>query len=345
MKAARLYAAKDLRVEEIVPPRAPAPGWVRLKVTAAGICGSDLHNYQTGQWISRSPSVAGHEFAGIVTELGKDVLDIAVGDTVVADSRFWCGECPACRSGRHNVCLNLGFVGEICDGGFAEETVLPARLLVRHEPVLDAAVAAMAEPLAVALHAVRKQAAPAGQPVLVAGCGPIGGLAALLLSRLHQGPLLVSDRNAARAELVAQVTGAKVVPLDAASIGMQPVRYAVDATGNIGVLDTLLGLLSGGGSIALVGITHGRIELDPNVLVEKEIGLLGCHAFGDELPEAVAMLPGLAPALKQLIDREISVDDIPAAYERLLAGDAKGLKTIIRFDAGKRQAAQEGPAP
>ena len=193
-------------MEDIDPPGPPAPGWIGLSVTAAGICGSDLHNFRTGQWISRSPSVAGHEFSGLVTEIGDGVEGLAVGDAVVADSRFWCGECANCRAGRPNICEKLGFVGEVCDGGFAERTVLPARLLVRHEPLLDPAIAAMAEPLAVALHAVRKLAAPAGEPILVVGCGPIGGLAALLLSHRHDGPLLVADRNAARASLVADVS-------------------------------------------------------------------------------------------------------------------------------------------
>lgn len=334
MKAVRLYAAGDIRVETIDPPGALDPGWVRVAVTAAGICGSDLHNFRTGQWISRSPSVAGHEFAGVVTEVGSGVSGFAIGDTVVADSRFWCGECASCRSGRQNVCVNLGFIGEICDGGFAEETVLPARLLVKHDPSVAASVAAMAEPLAVALHAVRRQAVPSGEPVLVVGCGPIGGLAALLLSRLHDGPLLVVDRNVARAALVAEVTGGVMVDLDAGAIasalGGGVLRYALDATGNITVLRSVLDLLGGGGSLALVGITHGRIDLDPNELVEREISLIGCHAFAGELPAAVGMLPDLADALSRLIDREITLGDVPDAYGKLLGGEAAGLKTIIR---------------
>lgn len=342
MKAARLYAAGDIRVEDIEVPGPLAPGWVRLDVTAAGICGSDLHNFRTGQWITRSPSVAGHEFAGRVTEVGADLSEFSIGDTVVADSRFWCGECPACRSGRHNICDHLGFVGEVCDGGFAEQCVLPARLLVRHDPALDPAIAAMAEPLAVALHAVRRQAVPAGEPVLVIGCGPIGGLAALLLSRLHEGPVLVCDSNPDRAGLVAQVTGASSVALDAGSLDSalkgRVLRYALDATGHIDVLMRAIALLGGGGSLTLVGITHGRIDLDPNILVEREIALIGCHAFAKELPEAVAMLPGLAEDLAKLIDQEIAIAAVPQAYERLLAGNATGLKTIVRFD-------REGDSP
>ncbi|TIS96643.1 zinc-binding dehydrogenase [Mesorhizobium sp.] len=334
MKAARLHAAGDLRVEDVPPPGEPAPGWVRLKVTAAGICGSDLHNFRTGQWISRAPSIVGHEFAGEVTAVGADVSELACGDRVVADSRFWCGECPACRAGLHNICATLGFVGEVCDGGFAEETELPARLLLRHDPALDPAIAAMAEPLAVALHAMRRLSAPAGAPVLIAGCGPIGGLAALLLSRRGKRPVFVADRNAARADLVAEVSGATVVNLDA--LPHDPnLRHAIDATGNVTVMARLLDLLAGGGTLALVGISHGRLDLDPNLLVEREIALVGCHAFTDELAPAVAMLGDLAPALSRFVAEEIAIGEIPAAYQRLIAGMSGGLKTIVRMEAGR----------
>ncbi|MDG4877459.1 zinc-binding dehydrogenase [Mesorhizobium sp. WSM4935] len=334
MKAARLHGPGDLRVEDIAAPGAPDVGWVKLNVDAAGICGSDLHNFRTGQWISRVPSTAGHELTGTVVAVGAGVDTVAVGDRVVADSRFWCGECVQCRAGRRHLCAALGFVGEVCDGGFAEEALLPARLLHVIDAALDERVAAMAEPLAVALHAVRRLPKTAGC-VLVVGCGTIGGLAALLLSRTFPGRVLIADRNKARCERVARVTGATIVDLDrgavAAATADAPLLAAVEATGSIAALDQLLGVLGSGATIALVGIFHGRLDIDPNVLVEREIGLLGCHAFADELPDAIRMLAELSGPLISLIDREIGLDDIPAAYERLLAGQGDGLKTIIRM--------------
>ncbi|RWE34791.1 MAG: dehydrogenase, partial [Mesorhizobium sp.] len=197
MKAARLYGPGDLRIEDVAAPGVPDAGWAKLRIDAAGICGSDLHNFRTGQWISRSPSTAGHELTGTVIALGEGVDTIAVGDRVVADSRFWCGDCAQCRAGKRHLCAALGFVGEICDGGFAEQALLPARLLHVIDAGLDERVAAMAEPLAVALHAVRRLPKTVGS-VLVVGCGPIGGLAALLLSRTFAGTVLVADRNQAR---------------------------------------------------------------------------------------------------------------------------------------------------
>ncbi|MFP5076396.1 zinc-dependent alcohol dehydrogenase [Rhizobium sp. YIM 134829] len=333
MKAVRLHAARDLRLEAVATLPPPPPGHVTLSVRAAGICGSDLHNYRTGQWITRSPSTAGHEFCGRVTALGAGVSRLAVGDLVAADSRVTCGACPACLSGRRQICEALGFVGEACDGGFAEAVTLPASLLHRHDSSLPATVAAMAEPLAVALHAVRRLRPPPGEPVLVLGCGTIGGLCALLLSRLHDGPLLLADLNADKAALVAEVCEGIVIALTAegiaAALPAQRLRYALDATGSVAAIETALSLLSGGGALALVGISHGRLALDPNHLVEREIALLGCHAFGDELPEAIALLPELAPALTRFATILLDLDAVPDAYERLLRGEARGLKTII----------------
>ncbi|MBS7538679.1 zinc-dependent alcohol dehydrogenase [Ancylobacter lacus] len=333
MKAVRLHAAGDLRVEDIPAPGTPEAGWVRLKVTAAGICGSDLHNFRTGQWITRAPSTGGHELAGIVEAVGPGVEGFAPGDAVVADSRFWCGQCPACARGDRHLCARLGFVGEACDGGFAEQVVLPARLLLPIGGDIDPAVSAMAEPLAVALHAVSRLAPRPGQPVLVAGCGPIGGLAALVLARRHDGEVLIADRNAERAGLVAAVTGARTVELQPEAVraalgGGAPA--AIEATGSVAALRALLGVLEPGARLALVGIYHGGLDIDPNVLVEREIALIGCHAFTDELPAAVALLGPLAGDLARLIDWQIGLDAVPAAYERLLAGAAGGLKTIIR---------------
>lgn len=339
MKAVRLYAAGDLRVEDITPPPAPGAGEVRVAVTAAGICGSDLHNFRTGAWISRSPSVAGHEFAGKVVAIGEGVAGLKVGDAVVADSRVTCGVCAACRSGRPNVCEKLGFVGEVCDGGFAEEVVLPASLLVKAPADVDVAALAMAEPLAVALRAVRRLAVPVGSPVLIVGCGPIGGLAALVLSERHDGPLLVADRNADRAQRVAEVTGARIVDLTAGAVAEalagEPLLAVLDATGHPGVIGTLLDIVSPGGTLALVGIGHGSLAIDPVRLVEREIALAGCHAFADELPEAVALMPKLEVRLLALVDEMITLDAVPAAYDRLLAGRSVGLKTIIRPGAAE----------
>jgi (R,R)-butanediol dehydrogenase/meso-butanediol dehydrogenase/diacetyl reductase len=335
MQAVRLYAKGDLRFEDVPRPAALQPGEVRLAVAYAGICGSDLHNFRTGQWISRSPSIAGHEFAGQVVEVGADVTTFTAGDFVVADSRYWCGECSACREGRHHLCAKLGFVGELCDGGFAEEVVLPARLLHRLPSDLPLHIAATAEPVAVALHALHRLHLQPSEPVLVVGCGPIGGFCAVLLKHFGLGPVLVADQNVARAARVARVTGATDTSLQAGSLAQalqgQTLRAAIDATGSVAALRSIIALLPGGGRLALVGISHGTLDLDPNILVERELSLLGCHAFQQELPEAIRLLPACQSMIAALLSPQITLADVPATYGKLAAGQIEGLKTLIRI--------------
>ena len=141
--------------------------------------------------------------------------------------------------------------------------------------------------------------------------------------------VLVADRNPRRLARVSAVTGATPVALDAA-FAQHDIRQAIEATGSTAALTALMDGMAGGGAIALVGIMHGRIDLDPNALVEREISLIGCHAFRDELPEAISLLTRKAAEASRLIDREVPIAGVPEAYERLLAGHSEGLKTIVR---------------
>jgi (R,R)-butanediol dehydrogenase/meso-butanediol dehydrogenase/diacetyl reductase len=331
MLALRLHGIGDLRVEQVPRPEIAAPGQVRLAIRAAGICGSDLHNFRTGMWISKLPVTPGHEFCAEVLESADE--NFTAGDLVVADSRAWCGHCRYCAAGAKNLCATLGFVGEVCDGGFAEQTVLPGRLLFRLPRETAPDIAAMAEPLAVARHAIHRLRPTPGAAILIAGGGPIGGLIALLLRDAGFGPLFIAERNGSRAALIAGLTGATIVALQAQAIaaacpGGPP--FAVDATGAPQALEILLEALPPGSRLALVGLFHGRPGLDINRIVEREIECVGCSVFVDEMQQILPMLPRLAPQLSQLAGPPISLAAAPAAYEKLIAGETAALKTLIR---------------
>ena len=329
MRAVRFRGIGKLTVEDIAPPSAPDSGDVHLKVLAAGICGSDLHNFKTGQWIAHLPVTPGHEFTGEVLAVGAGVSDFQPGDRVVADSRASCGACVQCEAGRPNLCLKLGYVGEVCDGGFAEEVVLPARGLLKVDASVPPQVAALSEPLAVALHAIKRAEPVSGKLVLVAGAGPVGGLTCLLLKHLGFGPVLFAERNGARRALVEAVTGAVAVELDAVWIG-QPFDCAIEATGVPAVLDKLIALAGAAARIAMVGIPSGAASINAITVVERELELRGCSAFRDELPEAVRLLKELEAPLARLVEDPITLDAVPEAYQRLISGAGTHLKTIIR---------------
>lgn len=310
----------------------PAPDAVRVRVAYAGICGSDIHNFRTGQWISRKPSIAGHEFSGWIEAAGSHVNDLKVGDKVAADSRYYCDDCANCQSGKAHLCDQLGFVGEAIDGGFAEFITLPAKLCLKCDPNAAMDLAALAEPLAVALHALNLLVIPDDEPLLIIGCGPIGALSAVASACKSDRPLFVCDVNSIRAELCADLSGGTVVDLSDFSQSQngagKPVRYVLDTTGNIGVVEQLLHKMSGC-TIGLVGIGSGELTLDPVHLVEREISLVGCHAFADELPDAIAMLHAQADRFAGIIGDRITLDQTVAAYGVISSGKSTAIKTLI----------------
>lgn len=337
MQAVRLHGIGDLRFESIPRAADPTEGMMRLGVRAVGICGSDLHNYRTGRWIGRLPIVPGHEFAAEVLAVGAGVDGFAPGDRVVADSRLSCGRCAQCREGRHNTCERMAYVGEACDGGYAEEVTLPARSLLRVPAHLPYAVAALAEPLGVALRVVRRLDAPRGAPILIGGAGPIGGFAALLLDHLGYGPLYVIERNAARAQLLARMARTTNLAADPAAVagrvGAAGLRYAIEASGSAFLFDFLVGVLAGGGRLAMVGIFDGRTAVEASAIVERELEIRGCSVYCDEQRAALEYLEPLQDKLLQLVSLDARLADLPDRFEQLLAGRSAFLKTIVQIEA------------
>ena len=334
MRAVRLHGVGDLRVERIPPPGPPSADAVRLKVTAAGVCGSDLHNYRTGQWLGRTPTIPGHEFAAEVLEVGERVNGLAAGDLVVADSRVSCGACPRCLAGRPNICLRMGYVGEVCDGGFAEFVSLPEHRLLRVPAQVPPEIAALAEPLGVALRVIKRLDPPRKARIVIAGGGPIGGLAAILLDHLGFGPLAIIERNAARAQLAAGVANATLIAPTAAAVsafgGADGVHFAIEATGSQAMFSLLTESLAGGGRLAMVGLFSGQPALNANAVVERELEIRGCSVFCDEQRDVVSMLPELAGKLGRIVSPPLALEELPLEYERLIAGQSPFLKSIIR---------------
>jgi (R,R)-butanediol dehydrogenase/meso-butanediol dehydrogenase/diacetyl reductase len=306
-----------------------------VRVHAAGVCGSDLHNFRTGQWWTGIPTIPGHEFAGEIVEVGSDVVGFRPGDLIVGDSRVNCSACPRCIEGRPNVCDRMGYVGEVCDGAFAEMIDLPARRLLRVPAGVPLEVAALAEPLGVSLRVIRRLDPPRDTPILIAGAGPIGGLAAILLQHLGFGPLAVVDRNSERATLVASITGARIIQPVLSEVaefaGTSGLGHAIEATGSQSMLTFLLSALSGGGRLAMVGLFAGDQTVNANAIVERELDIRGCSVFCEEQRDVLPLLGPLTSKLERVIAPSISLEQLPLEYERLLSGRSGFLKTMVRF--------------
>lgn len=209
MLAARLHAARDLRVETVAPPPPPGPDQVTIRVSAVGVCGSDLHTYldgRIGDTAVTQPLILGHEFAGVIEAVGASAVDgldqpLRVGQRVAVDPATPCWRCEFCEAGHPNLCRRLHFCGLFPDdGSLCERMNVAARSCFPVPDSLSDAGAALLEPLGVALHAVDLGKIRVGRSAVVIGCGPIGLLIIRLLRIAGADPIIAFDQHAWRTD-------------------------------------------------------------------------------------------------------------------------------------------------
>lgn len=303
--------------------RAPIAGELRVRVEWAGICGSDLHVARTGRWVTDWPAVLGHEFFGHVDAVGENV-DLAPGTPVVADSRIACGACAGCAASPAE-CVNLAFVGEACAGGFATHCLLPASSVVTVPLDLDGAIAALAEPLACALHALG-HLGRVPERVAILGHGPLGALVHLALRDLDDSiEIAVAEPLELRAEL-ALALGAELLPEDA-SDGVFDAVF--DVAGYAGSLGRAVSLCAVGGDVVVVALASGQEKIGPSALVEREVIVRGSHAFRDELPTAVTLLASAPWRFRPLVTDAVELDQLPRFLETELTC-SHGVKALVK---------------
>ena len=338
-----IHAPRDLRVENvaIIPP---GPGEVAVRVQAGGICGSDLHYYQHGGFGAiriKQPMVLGHEIAGVVSDVGAGVTQLHTGQRVAVDPSLPCGVCRYCREGTPRHCLDMRFLGSAMrfphvQGGFRQSLTVRAEQAVPIPDTMSMAEAAMAEPLAVCLHAVRQAGPLFGRRVLVTGCGPIGILT-ILAARLAGAAEIVATDLTPYTLRVAEMQGATAV-FDVAANANALSAYTRDkgyfdvmfeASGAAQVLGCAFDALRPGAIMVQVGI-GGDVTLPMNVLVAKEFQLRGTFRFDQEFQLAVELMGAGRIDVKPLVTATVPIANANAAFE--LASDRqRAMKVHLSF--------------
>lgn len=326
MIAARIHKAKDLRIEQMTPERIQFPDQVRVKIEAAGICGSDLHVYQTGDYLTRTPITMGHEFSGQVLEIGDNTKNFCVGDHVIGDSRVVCGTCEHCTENLFNLCENLGFLGEVCEGAFTDEIVLSERNLVKIDPRVPAHIGALAEPLAVALHAVNLSRASKAKNCLILGAGPIGALIHTVLKIQDVQDLTITDRSKYRCQVIESLKwGSKVTSLAGGEYDL-----IFETTGSSTVLrEVVPECLGRAGQAILVGLFPKQTTFNFTDVVEHEWDIKGCNCFSDELSIAVALLEKYPDRFEHVVSHKLPVSKVQEAFDLLIAPKKRAMKIIL----------------
>ena len=199
MKAAVLEDWLDIKPQEVAIP-ATGTDDVLIRVSRAGICGSDVHIYNGDNPIAKAPVIQGHEFMGTISDIGSGVSHAAIGDRVIVQPLVFCGHCPPCRQGIPHVCHNLVVIGVNRNGGFAEFALVPADTIFPIPEHMSDEVAVLAEPFSIGYHCCQRGALKANEKVLVVGGGPIGLYSAIVARELGASDVVISEPIQARRE-------------------------------------------------------------------------------------------------------------------------------------------------
>jgi (R,R)-butanediol dehydrogenase/meso-butanediol dehydrogenase/diacetyl reductase len=302
------FGRRDVRVVDWPEPDPPPAGWVTVAVTYCGLCGTDIEEWLRGPVNSprrrphpltrrQAPLVLGHEFTGRVVACGAGVRDFHIGERVACDTLIYCGDCPECRDHRYNLCQNLGVLGLSADGGFAPLVNAPAASLRRVPDEVSDEAAALAEPLAVAIHAVRRARMELGASVLVTGGGTIGLFAISCALGSGAYPVWVYEPNPVRRRL-AERLGAVALPADVREARRQiahstgGVDRALECSGARGALAFALGSLKRRGRLVLVGLQQRPWTYSPNHVLFRELEVAGSlsHVVDVDFSAALQLL-------------------------------------------------------
>jgi (R,R)-butanediol dehydrogenase/meso-butanediol dehydrogenase/diacetyl reductase len=340
VKALRWYARKDLRYVE-TPEPLPGPGQLKIKVSLAGICGTDLKEYAKGPVMippNKVPLTMGHEFVGNVAELGKGVKGFKVGDRMSGVGYWYCGECYCCKKGLYNICVNQGFNGLLTDGCLAEYFIIPAYACYKLPDSVSDEAGVLVEPLAVGLHAVRQGKVQAGDTVAILGDGAIG-LCVLMAAKLAgAGAIYLVAKHKGRGELARRLGANDIIytnEIDPAKRLQELMNgpgadVAFECVGNPETPQMTINLTRRGGTTVLVGVFDRPGMVDFSTLSLTERSMVGSSIYIDEGRQAVALLSAKRIDPTPLITSRVPFKDAAKlGFEALLMDKENNIKVLL----------------
>jgi 2-desacetyl-2-hydroxyethyl bacteriochlorophyllide A dehydrogenase len=347
MKAGILYNAKDIRVGEAPTPEIK-PNEVLVESKAAGICGTDLHIY-LGEFEARVsyPAIQGHEFGGVIVEVGSDVSGYKVGDRVAVDPIISCHSCPACITGHINACRTLRLLGVDLDGGYGQYVAVPASHLFPLPDAVPMTHVPMVEMYALGHHILQRGQVQPGETVALLGSGKLGlSILDVLCHSVSPGVTIVTDLQPFRLE-TAQKLGADV----AININEgDPVEQVLELTDGVGVdcviesvghyhlpegqeapLAQAVKMIRSGGRIVTTGLGEQLSAVHFKTLVLKEAQIIASRVTRGEFPRAIQMMSRGLLHSDLLITEVRPLEDITAAFAQVDREDPETIKIVLEI--------------
>lgn len=311
MKAVWFPSPNDVSVGNLPDPE-PGHGEVLVRVKASGICHTDIEVMRGNYGTSTYPIVPGHEFAGEIAEIGKDVSGISIGDRVVVDPNLQCGAYRACLRGWAHLCEHLGAYGVTVNGGFAEYCTVCAGA-VHAIGDMSFSEAALAEPMGCVLNGLSPLQDQIVERAIIFGTGPMGLLMGLTLKSRGTAEVIMVDRledRLGRAESV----GLRAIKSDSGEMARlsKSCDLAVDATGVPAVVEKLPEYVGNGGAALVFGVcpSDARIAVSPFEIFRRQLSLFGTHSLNHNIPDALEVLKAVGAAVHEVVSHQLPFEEI-----------------------------------
>lgn len=346
MKAARWYAAKDIRVEETNIPK-PNDNQVKIEVKFAGICGSDLHEYNHGPQLipvdkpyalngHQGVTTLGHEFSGVVVETGKNVTKIKKGDRVTVEPIFRNPESPFVPKGEYNLSEPLGFVGLTANGAFAKYVVVEEYMAHKMPDKMTFEQGAIVEPAAVAAYGIQQSGMKMGDTVLITGAGPIGLLTLQVALASGASQVYITDISESRLAKAKEIGATqtfdardKNIPEKIKELTDVGVDVFIDAAGVQASFDTGIASLRNGGTAVIVALFSKDITHDALDHALRELTIKGIIGYRNIFPEVIALINSGRLPVEKLITNIISLEEIVENGFDALIKDPSEVKILV----------------
>ena len=338
MKALVLKKAYELEQIELDEPVISNPDDVLIDVKVVGICGSDALGFQGKHELLTYPRILGHEFSGIVEDIGDGVVGLKAGDPVVVEPLISCGECKPCRTGDYNVCEDLKVLGVHVDGACQEKVVMKAERVFKLPPGATLKEGAMVEPLCVGLEVSRRGRMSIEDTLVIFGAGAIG-LCALKAAKCHRVRRIISvDINADRLKLARDMGADYTVNSAEENLEKRVAELTegkgaslvIEATGVEAALEACFTVTAYRARVAILGFYKSPlVQIPPIHIVKKELDVYGSRVYRNRFPLALDLLAKGEVNLKDLISHEFAFDQLEQAMKTALNPEEKSLKVII----------------
>lgn len=338
MKALQVVKPGEMKLVELDMPKLQKSTEVLLNVKAAGICGSDVHIAHGTNPYATYPRIIGHEAVGEVSEVGEDVKDFKKGDKVVLEPITYCGECYACKKGRHNVCKDVKVSGVHMDGGFQEYLVVDQKMLHKFPEELDFTQAVVAEPYTIGYQANARGGTSKGDIILVHGAGPIGLVvcdvakskgATCIVSELNENRLNMSKDfgadytiNPAKEnfhERIMEITN-----------NMGP-NIIFEAAGVPSLLAESVELVSPAGAVVAMAFGKEPISVNFQQINQKEVTVVGTRLQNNKFPAAISSLTNRLDKIDKLVTHVFPIEEYEKAFEAFQDKNANSCKVVVTF--------------